>query len=866
MKIIKNALVLLCLMSILIPTLVSCSGEIESLRLAADKTTAKPGETVIFNTTHVTKKGEALTDAAIYEITAGGEHATLDGNKLAIPENAKDGSVITVVAKMGEMVSNEVSVMVRIPRNTISISSDKATAQRGEIVTVTITLTEDGNEISADDAVLEFIKGAEAATLVGTKLTIKDDATSGTEIELVAKYKDLTSNTVKVSISVPVVGITASASKSFVPAGSFVTLQKTLSPADAAASVEWIVTEGAGLCTVSGDILAVNADAANGSTIKLVAKCGDVTSNELTFTVGEETETFLLLLSQNALTVDRNGAADVLLDVEVLDSKLQSVTDRNVSFEIISGSEYLAITPSGNACYFTALGHGEAIVRVNLPGTNISKTASVKVIVPPDSLKLPDMFIERLGLDYNFSMINPGTNRADRLDFSTSTVGTNICTTLKYSFTHEDGSTGDSVATWADGKITFKKTGRVTVTVSSDSGSRNEVSVSYSFNVNHGYNVRNYTELKNLLESDSYNGEIVNIVVTSKPTGATSYKYGYDLVPPAALKKASAQTWQDVLRNSTIYAKNKNVHINGNRHKIDGSQLRVISGEELDKLNNQGYSLSYIDALLRICPEAADATQLAGRQHFVKIFDFEVIGNTPIDFNGDLDGKVPRGSYNTGIYIGSANYQVVYHLEMANITASRCHVGLRFRRTVSDSTVDNIKVYNCFSNGIEAEASIMTFGDMTFGKCGAAGIEMVPSNSAGAGDSMNQTQTITFAGVIDAKDNLNNGTTSYFQHLELPVTQIITGVVSQYQGTAISHMMNDKNEFNFVTFIFNDLATGSPNRSQATYPAYQNGGIINANDLPSDGYDTQHEYIRLEINYAGQPVGYALLYNHHYAK
>ena len=867
MRILKSTLAILCLISILLCSFVSCD-EKESLRLSADKTTAKQGEVVIFSTTHVTKKGEAVTDEATYEITAGSEYATLAGNKLTISATAKDDAVITVVSKMGELVSNSVSVTVNVPENHIAISADKTVAERGEIVTITVSLTEDGQAIAADDAALEITKGQDAATLVGTQLTISDSAAHGAEIEVVAKYKGLTSNTVKITVNIPVVGITISASKSFIPAGSFVTLQKTLTPVEAVGNIEWVVTEGADLCTVSGDILAINEDAADDSIVKIKAKCGDVESNELAFTIGKEVKSFLLMLSQNSLTVDRNSTTSTLLDVEILDDKLQSVTDRTVSFEIISGAEYLSINPNGNSCYFTALGHGDAVIRVSLPGTNISQTASVKVIVPPSSIKLPEMFIERLGLDYSFSMIDPGTNKADRLDFNASAVGTNICTTLKYFFTHEDGSTGDAVATWADGKITFKKTGRVTVTVSSDSGSRNEVSASYSFDINRGYNVRNYTELKNRLENNSYNGEIVNVVVTSKPTGATSYKYGYDLVPPAALKASSKQTWQDVLYTSMIHAKNKNVYINGNRHKIDGSQLRVISGDELDGLNSQGYSFTNISALLLISPEAADPAQVAGRQHSVKIFDFEVVGNTPVNFSGDLSGKVPRGSYNTGIYIGSADYEVVYHLEMKNVSASRCHVGLRFRRTISDSTIDNIKVYNCFSNGIETEASLITFGNMTIGKCGAAGLEMVPANSTRAGDTMDQTQKITFAGVIDAGENLNKGDSAYFNSFKIQgytVPQIIGGVVQQYNSNALSHMMNSKGEFNFVTFIFNDMSIGM-NMSQAIYPAYQDGGIINAANLPSSGKDTQHEYILLEINVGGTPYGYALLYNHHYSK
>ena len=869
MKLLKGVLLTLCFVSLLF-ALVSC-GETDSLRIEADKTTAKPGEVVTFSTFHVTQKGEALTDAVTYEITAGAENATLSGNKLTIAATAKNGATITVVSKMDELVSAEKTITVKIPENSISISAEKTTLQRGENTTISVFLSEDGEAISADGADLTIIKGADAATLVGTKLTVKDDAANGTEIEVVATYKQLTSNTVKFTVSVPITNITVSASKSFIPAGSFATLQKVVSPVGAVGNIEWVVTEGADICTVSGDIIAVNANATNGATIKVKAKCGDIESNELTFTVGDEEEKFYLSLSQNNLTVDRNGTSATLLDVEIMNSKLETVTDRTVSFEIISGAEFLSITPNGNACEFTALGHGEAVVRVSLPGTNVSKNATVKVIVPPEAVKLPDMFVERLGLDYNISMIDPGTAEPDRLIFDAMALGTNVCTNLKYFFEHEDGTTGDSVATWADGKITFKKTGRVTLTVSSDSGSRNEVSTSYVFQVNDGYNVSTFEELKSLLQSNTYNGEVVNIVVTEKPVGANNYAYGYDLVPAVALKNADEQTVNEIL-TSHIYVKNKNVYINGNKHKIDGSQLRVVSEDELDVLASQGQQIVYIEALLMITPDANDPAQLAGKQHSAKIYDLEVVGNTPVDFDGELNGFRPQGSYNTGICIGNVLYDVVYHVEMKNVTSSRFNVGLRFRHVVGDSTIDNIKVYNCFSNGIETEATILTFGDMTIGKCGAAGLEMVPTNSDRAGDKMNETQKITFAGTMDTTQNLNKGDTRYFENYKVmsyTVPMVLGAIMQEYQAapTAISHMMNENGEFAFVTFIFHDIGTMAINKSEAIYPAYQEGGIIRASELPTDGsIDTTHEYILLDIKLGEYNLGSALLYNQNYGK
>ncbi len=873
MKLLKNIIITLCVLSLLLLAFVACEAE-ESLRLEADKTTAKHGEVVTLNAVHVTKKGEAPAENVTYELTAGAEIATLENNKLTVSTTAKHGDTITVVAKSGELTSGAVTVTVHIPTNSLSIQASKQTAKREEIVSIAINLTENGQSVGTDDVELTVTKGADAATLVGTQLTIKADAAHGTVIELVATYKEMTSNAVTVTVDVPVSSITAASSASSILPGGHATLQYTLAPAGAAGTVEWTVTEGADHAVIAGNALLVNSGVPFGTQIKVQAKCGEIVSNVLTFTVGDANSAeYYINLSNSTLTVDRNGTSDAVLSADVYNYHMQPVTDKALRFEVIEGAELLALNANGNICTFTALGHGNAVVRVSVEGTNTAETVAVKVIVPPDAVKLPEVFAERQGFVYNVSMINPGTNLADRIPFAASVLGTNVCTTLKYTFAHEDGTTGNEVATWGDGKITFLKTGRVTVTVSSDSGSRNETVATYTFNVNRGYNVRNYTELKTLLESAGYHGETVNVVVTDKPVGATSYAYGYDLVPPTALKPAAEQTWQEVMWGTQISVHNKNVHINGNNHKIDASELRVIPKSELDALNAQGGGLSVISALIEIQPNVADPAQIAGRQYSAKIFDLGFVGNVPVDFPAEnLNGYRPWGGINTGLVIGSADYQVVYHVEVSGITASRFNVGIRFRHAVGDATVDNLNVYNCFSNGIETEASILTFGNLTFGKCGAAGMEMVPSNSTAAGDTLNQNQRITFQGVIDTTQNLNNGQTVYFNNYNLSgvtVPQVLLGVLAPYQDkpTTLSHMMNEKGEFAFVTFIFHDFSTQTPNQSEVNYPGYQTGGIIKAQDLPTDGsIDTTHEYILLEVKLAdyGLDLGYALLYNHNY--
>jgi len=66
---------------------------------------------------------------------------------------------------------------------------------------------------------------------------------------------------------------------------------------------------------------------------------------------------------------------------------------------------------------------------VRIVGTDIVETADVKVIVPPDAVKLPEVFAERTQLldGYAFSLV-------DSLPFVPSVLGNGACTDL---LTHE---------------------------------------------------------------------------------------------------------------------------------------------------------------------------------------------------------------------------------------------------------------------------------------------------------------------------------------------------------------------------------------------------------------------------------------------
>ena len=589
------------------------------------------------------------------------------------------------------------------------------------------------------------------------------------------------------------------------------------------------------------NLLVVDQNAALDTVIKVKAVSGSVESNVLEFKViSGKSEKLFINLSNNELTVDKFGGSQVLLKASVYDVELNLIEDKKVIFEVIQGSEYLEVSYENNICSFNALGHGAAIVRATIEGTSYSQEAIVNVIVPPTALQLHDVFADRIGYEYNFSKV-------DALKFPVEILGENACEDLVVSFKDELGNSGDQVATYnaTTKEITFNTTGEVTVTVSSNSGSRKEASVSYTFAINEGINVYTFEELKATLESSSYNGQIINIVVLEKPeTDAYDYEYGYDLVPSVALKSASEQTFASLTseRLVSIRTFDKNVYINGNQHKIDASQVRAFTNQEI---TTTGWSSNVTAPLLHL------GNSKGGLQLDIKLYDLTVLGNCSIDYKGELSGKTPVGVYARGIQIGDdyeeVNLMSANYLDMQNITVGQFNTGIRIYHVVNNGLAKNINVYNCFGNGIESYANVMTFENMTYGLCGASGIELTPNLDKNAGTSFDQSQHITFAGTITTT-NFTSGNSLYMQNFNAmgySVIQILQGVFSQYSPEVLSNVRNENGEFAFISFVFNNLATMQPNASKYEYKNIDGAGIVNINNLT--GVDTTHKYIEVNV-------------------
>lgn len=783
----------------------------------------------------------------------------------------------------------------------LELRADKTQAVCGEKVTLSAFLKSQGSETAYNEAVYTIVEGAEYASISGNVLTIGSNAKDGTVIKVKTSKDGVDSNVVTVTVIpstyVESIFIRTNSESTSIMKGTTVGLVANISPAGIAQSfIQWEIIEGAEYASITGDALTISADAESGATVKVQATFGEVVSNVITLTVAATQEEinagkYHISIANNNLVIDKNGYNAPLIYVQVFDYNFNMVNNASVEYQVVEGESLLSLTPNGYICSLEAKGHGTAKVQISISGTNITEEVTVDVIVPPTAVTLPEVFSER-PMEYNFSM-------RDSLPFVPGIVGENACTDIAYTFSHESGATGDEVAVYENGAITFKKTGRVIVTAQSNSGSRVEASVSYTFNINDGYNVYNFAELNALVESNAYNGQEINLVVLDKVVGAGDYQYGYSLVPPAALLPADQQTvasivegvkvdgvvnrltgetLNGVLVDATVKAYNKSFWLNGNDHTIDASQLRVYSLTELEEYcgtdkHTGDYML--IQSLLSVIPTHENTN---GMSFSVKAYDIEVKGNCGIDYdpkNYRNDGNVGTlGVVDKGLDVGSRHFTAHYYIDADNLTGSGFYGAFNFHGIVANGKVSNVYAYNCYSTGIFSRSSIITFENLKFGPCGATGIELAAEMCDEAGLNNDENQTVTILGTIEASTNLNDGSTNYFNNYVVggaTIPYIINGNVIMYPEHFTNHIRNANGQFVFVSLVFMDVYTFEANTSVINYPSYQQGGIIDITALPTDGIDTTHQFIRMPV-YIEMPgvgtvqAGTALFLNLNYGK
>ena len=162
-----------------------------AVTLKADKTEATVGETVTLTSTVTPAE---TTDAVKYEITAGADLATLNGNVLT----TKGAGTVTVVAKAGTVTSDPVTITINAPVDnavSIAVTPTALTKKAGE----TLTTAELTVEVTRASGAKEVTNAYTTDVTLPYTFT-DDDATAGTKV-ITVSYPGVADVTVTVTVN-----------------------------------------------------------------------------------------------------------------------------------------------------------------------------------------------------------------------------------------------------------------------------------------------------------------------------------------------------------------------------------------------------------------------------------------------------------------------------------------------------------------------------------------------------------------------------------------------------------------------------------------------------------------------------------------
>lgn len=665
-------------------------------------------------------------------------------------------------------------------------------------------------------------------------LTVKADAKPGSIIIVFAEYQEVSTAFISVTVKdIPVTAITATKTTDKISRGGQTTLEATVQPANATVKYEWKITEGSEYASVSGDVLSVSDGAEVGATVKVKAVCGNVESKELVFTVDVATDVVIFYMHDN-VTIDKNDTQSTPVLAVRAFKKSVEVTDLPINFSVKSGAEFLEIEKNGMTCSLKAKAHGTAVVEASVPGTNAVETATVNVIVPPDALSIPETFENRNGLNFSFGM-------RDELDFAVNAIGEGVCEDYDITFSNAAGD--ENLASYADGKIKFNKTGLITVTATSKSGSKRETSVSYAFDVNNGVNVATYEQLKALANGSAYNGEIINIVNLTT-----------DSLVPETIKNQTDKNYNDI-NAERINVINKNFRLKGNNYTIDFSGSRISSGDN-----------KRIQPIIRVCPDGNTSNA-----YTVEISDLLMKGNNGYqsdDYYKEQNGGTMYCRTQRAMLIGETGIDAVFYPTIRNVKISGFCNGMRVSHAVN-GLIENVTVENCYDNGIEIAASIVTVKDIKYKNCGAFGIEMTPDKNYKAGRNFDEMQKITFLGDTVAESDYNE-ISPYMNNWQGGIIPaLINGILAGYSQypDVVSNFKADSGKMIFYAFKFNNVYSADKketvNGTQFVYGNQDDKFTVNVKNLT--GKDTTHRFIVVDIEYQGMNLGQVIFLNLNYA-
>lgn len=762
--------------------------------------------------------------------------------------------------------------------------------------------------VDVDKTQLEFIIEQGGATIDNKgNLKVNDNATVGSTIIVYAHVEDIQSEKITftvVDIIPTAISLTAD---EYVAKGSYVDLAVEFTPSNSTLQQYTLaITESSSenIATISGNRLTLTETAVPGDTLTVRA-----TSTYNAELFDEVTITVLDSLGISDISVDNveyvvQEDATKYLTITAYDihgDEYPNIPLTNYSF--VSDNENIVTVDNDGK--LVAHGHGEANITVKIKeNQNITKVCKVYVMIAPTELTLngvSNTIISNKEMSYS---------KVDTLKLDIDAVNTDYACSedLVYSFEELNSSnqvvaTGASVATYEEATgITFKKRGKVRVTVKSNSSlhgvdtSANEAKLQIIVNVNEGVNIDTIAEF--VAYAGQYETVTANIIKDLYLTENENFG-----------KDANNYHRLNLLGDRII---------NGNGYVLSNERLPLIIA---DGDINEGIQMLYF------------SFKTANTPFFVRISDLEIKGCGGVNgiYTGELEayknlpvvnisnGKYIR-TYSRGIEVYGAEYKhlatngkaYVKDFLLDNVKVSGFNCGLRIGHVV-DGVMTDINVSNCFSNAIEFNQNTMTLNNVTLGKVGAFGIEMTPDDfkdktsatpKGTAGANYDETPSLHLTGFIKSDNYTNGGDTIYMQALSgslgMTVPQLIEAInaglvdyaTSSMQGKTkenaqtVMHnalnacLKNDAGKMNFYLLIFVDPTSGMtyPNgNKEKVFAEYTTdselGNMINTRTIieklltePSyDGYK-QYKYIAMDLDTGSQlgNLGQVILVNDAY--
>ncbi len=402
---------------------------------------------------------------------------------------------------------------------TIAIEDEQESYNPGDIITFIFSANA---KFDSEDVTLVITSGEEYAEIDGQTLKILDGATPGESVVVQAQYGEILSNTLTISIShIEATEINLIAEKTNLYAGEVIMLSATYLPENATRDVEFSIIDGSDIAEIYDDNkLSINEDATVGSMVTVVAKMGDVSSEELTFTVvALEGEVVSVQFAQSNREIDTTiSGTTIEIDVEVWvitsESELVSYKTNTATLSVASTEQSVdenseEIISIINNTKIEVLSAGTATLNLEYEYGSVKLTDSMTITIkmPPDEVRLPENFED--DVNYNYA-VNKAIAFALNVDGANGNTDYTMIISGDYSITYtctaDEGWTTTDITKKViyDGEtITFTNTGTYQIYFSSNSGCVEETtSPVLTITVNEGVNVSTKEEFIEAFENE----------------------------------------------------------------------------------------------------------------------------------------------------------------------------------------------------------------------------------------------------------------------------------------------------------------------------------------------------------------------------